>query len=225
MERTQAGILVMFVLSAVCLSVPRAHGQDDLSEQSIFDDQQLLDGYAQKYADLSKDVILEMIMDDTLNPYQIAAAVRVFKERYSGEVVSREKSRGERILVRRLKLTDSPFVEVEIMHTLCRMDRYRYFQPMVPALIQKLNHYNAAVNEIAFNSLNDIIGAGNKRAREARVVFTTIRKMLFLSRNRLVNVTDPDEKLARKLKLLRWSIKVLGRQELNRLPPEVINLL
>lgn len=218
-------VLAALVLPAFCLSAPRAHCQDGLSGQPIFDDKQLLDGYARKYDGLAKDVILQMVMDDTLNSYQIAAAVRVFKERYSGEVVSREKSRGERILVRRLKLTDSPFVEVEIMHTLCLMDRYRYFEPMVPALIQKLNHYNAAVNEIAFNSLNDIIGANNKRAREARVVFSTIRKMLFLSRNRLVNVTEPDEQLARKLKLLRWSIKVLGRQELNRLPAEVINLL
>ncbi len=225
MKRIRPGIFIIFVLSAVCLVAPQAYGQEDISEQPIFDDQQLLGGYAQKYADLSKDVILEMIMDDTLNSYQIAAAVRVFKERYSGEVVSKEKSRGERILVRRLKLTDSPFVEVEIMHTLCLMDRYRYFQSMVPALIQKLNHYNAAVNEIAFSSLNDIIGTNNKRGREARIVFNTIRKMLFLSRNRLVNVTEPDEKLARKLKLLRWAIKVLGRQELNRLPSEVINLL
>ena len=223
MNRIRYVLLIVF--SSFCLSALSVHDQDGLSGQPIFDDQQLLDGYAQKYADLSKDVILEMIMDDTLNSYQIAAAVRVFKERYSGEVVSREKSRGERILVRRLKLTDSPFVEVEIMHTLCLMDRYRYFQSMVPALIQKLNHYNAAVNEIAFNSLNDIIGPSNKRAREARIVFNTIRKMLFLSRNRLVNVTEPDEKLARKLKLLRWAIKVLGRQELNRLPVEVINLL
>ncbi len=223
MNRIRYVLLIVF--SSFCLSALSVHAQDGLSGQPIFDDQQLLDGYAQKYADLSKDVILEMIMDDTLNSYQIAAAVRVFKERYSGEVVSREKSRGERILVRRLKLTDSPFVEVEIMHTLCLMDRYRYFQSMVPALIQKLNHYNAAVNEIAFNSLNDIIGPSNKRAREARIVFNTIRKMLFLSRNRLVNVTEPDEKLARKLKLLRWAIKVLGRQELNRLPVEVINLL
>lgn len=225
MRQIRPVVFVFFILSVFCLSVPQTYGQDDLSGQPIFDDRQLLDGYAQKYADFSKDVILEMIMDDTLNSYQIAAAVRVFKERYSGEVVSREKSRGEHILVRRLKLTDSPFVEVEIMHTLCRMDRYRYFQSMVPALIQKLNHYNSAVNQIAFDGLDDIIGPNNKRAREARIVFTTIRKMLFLSRNRLVNVTDPDEKLVRKLKLLRWSIKVLGRQELNRLPSEVINLL
>ena len=200
MKQIQSIIFVVAVLSAPCLSVRQAFCQNDLSGQSIFDDQQLLNGYAQKYADLSKDVILEMIMDDTLSSYQIAAAVRVFKEHYSGEVVSREKSRGEHILARRLKLTDSPFVEVEIMHTLCLIDRYRYFQPMVPALIQKLNHYNAAVNEIAFNSLNDIIGPNNKRAREARIVFNTIRKMLFLSRNRLINVTEPDENLARKLK-------------------------
>ncbi len=224
-KKNRLVIPIIVVSLAMGAAVPRICAQDGLLDQSIFDDQQLLDGYAQKYADLSKDIILEMIMDDTLNSYQIAAAVRVFKERYSGEVVSREKSRGERILVRRLKLTDSPFVEVEIMHTLCLMDRYRYFQSMVPALIQKLNHYNAAVNEVAFNSINDIVGLNNKRAREARIVFNTIRKMLFLSRNRLVNVTEPDEKLTRKLKLLRWSVKVLGRQELNRLPAEVINLL
>ena len=224
-EQIRTIAFVVSILSVFCLSLPLAYGQDGLSGQPIFDDRQLLDGYAQKYADFSKDVILEMIMDDTLNSYQIAAAVLVFKERYGGEVVSREKSRGERILVRRLKLTDSPFVEVEIMHTLCLLDRYRYFQPMVPALIQKLNHYNAAVNEIAFNSINDIIGPNNKRAREARIVFNTLRKMLFLSRNRLVDVAEPDEKLTKQLKLLRWSIKVLGRQELDRLPKEVINLL
>lgn len=220
-------IYTLFLIFTLWLSsaIPVLFAQEELAEQPIFDDQQLLEGYAQKYDDLSKEVIFEMIMDDTLNPHQIAAAVRVFKVKYSGEVVSKEKSRGERILLRRLKLTDSPFVEVEIMHTLCLMDRYRYFQSMVPALIQKLNHYNAAVNEIAFESLNDIIGPTNKRAREARIVFNTIRKMLFLSRNRLINVTEPDEKLARKLKLLRWSVKVLGRQELNRLPKEVINLL
>lgn len=217
------------VLAMFCVFAPPAFTQGspgrEALDQSLFDDKQLLEGYAQKYNDLSRDVILEMIMDDTLNPYQTAAAVRVFKVRYSGEVVSREKIRGERILLRRLKLTDSPFVEVEIMHTLCLMDRYRYFSTMVPALLQKLNHYNAAVNEIAFDNLNDIIGANNKRGREARIVFNTIRKMLFLSRNRLVGVSVPDEKLTRKLKLLRWSIKVLGSQELNRLPKEVINLL
>src|SRR3990167_9657828 len=94
MKQIRAIFFVTFVLSAFCLSVPQGYGQDDIAGQSIFDDRQLLDGYAQKYADFSKDVILEMIMDDTLNSYQIAAAVLVFKERYGGEVVSREKKRG-----------------------------------------------------------------------------------------------------------------------------------
>ena len=122
-------------------------------------------------------------------------------------------------------MTDSPFVQVEIMHTLCQLDRYRYFTSMVPALIQKLEHYNAAVNEIAFDSLNDLIESGGKRAREARVVFNTLRKILFLSRRRLANVITPDPKLSRKLQLLRSSIKVLGNEELKKLPNEVINLL
>jgi homoaconitase/3-isopropylmalate dehydratase large subunit len=30
-----------------------------------------------------KDVILAMIKDDTINPYQMTAAIRVFKEKYS----------------------------------------------------------------------------------------------------------------------------------------------
>jgi len=111
------------------------------------------------------------------------------------------------------------------MRTLCQMDRYHYFKSMVPALIQKLDHYNAAVNEIAFNNLNQIIETGSNRQREARIVFATLRKILFLSRKRLETVKKPDPKLAKKLKLLRWSIKVLGNQELKRLPKEVINLL
>ncbi|MCK5083346.1 MAG: hypothetical protein KAR31_10605, partial [Candidatus Omnitrophica bacterium] len=121
--------------------------------------------------------------------------------------------------------TDSPFVEVEVMHTLCRMDRYHYFKLTVPVLIQKLDHYNTAVNEIAFESLNQIIEAGSNRNQEARIVFNTLRKILFLSRKRLATITQPDARLAKKLKLLRWSIKVLGNQELKKLPKEVINLL
>lgn len=220
-------VLIVVLSGGSYLSMPAAHAQpqDDFSGQPIFDDTMLLDGYAQKYDELSKEVIVEMIKDDTLNSYQSAAAIRVYKERYSAEAVSREKNRVEKILIRRLKLTDSPFVEVEILHTLCRLDRYRYFKPMVPVLIQKLDHYNAAVNEMAFNSLNDIVESGSKRAREARIVFNTLRKILFLSRKRLANVSVPDPKLARKLKLLRWSIKALGRQELDKLPKEVIHLL
>ena len=105
------------------------------------------------------------------------------------------------------------------------MDRYRYFKHMAPALTQKLNHYNVAVNENAFNSLNQIIESGSNRSREARIIFNTLRKMLFLTRKRLATVKEPDPQLTKKLKLLRWSIKVLGNQELKKLPKEVINLL
>ncbi len=192
---------------------------------TIFDDQMLLKGYTEKYNDFTKEILLAMIKDDTLTPYRSAAAVRVFKEKFSSEVVSREKKSIEKTLLRRLHRTDSPFVQVEIMHALCQMDRYRYFKSMVPALIQKLNHYNIAVNEIAFDNLNLIIESGNNRNREARIVFNTLRKILFLLRKRLATVEEPDSKLTRKLKLLRWSIKVLGNQELKKLPKEVINLL
>jgi len=155
----------------------------------------------------------------------MAAAVRVFKDQFSKEVFNREKKIIEKILLRRLNRTDSAFVQVEIMHTLCRMDRYKYFNSMAPALMQKMNHYNDTVNEMAYFGLNDIIESGNNRAREARIIFNTLRKVLFLSRRRLAKVTEPDTRLLQKLKILRWSIKVLGSRELKRLPKEVINLL
>jgi len=200
-------------------------GHQTQPANTIFDDRMLLNGYTKKYSDLSKETLLAMIKDDTLTPYRSAAAVRVFKEKFSGEVVSREKKSVEKTLLRRLHRTNSPFVQVEIMHTLCQMDRYRYFKPMVPALIQKLDHYNAAVSEIAFDSLNQVIETGSNRPREARIVFNTLRKILFLSRKRLATIKEPAPKLTKKLKLLRWSIKVLGNQELKKLPKEVINLL
>ena len=192
---------------------------------TIFDDQKLLDGYTEKYREFPKETILEMIKDDTLSSYQMAAAIRVFKENFSEEVVSREKKIFEKFLLRRFSREDSPFVQVEIMHALCRMDRYRYFDSMVPALIQKLDHYNPTVSELAFNDLDDLTATSKNRTREARIVFETLRKVLFLSRKRLENVTDPGPKLAQKLKLLRWSIKILGTEELQRLPKEVINLM
>lgn len=192
---------------------------------TIFDDRMLLRGYAKKYADYSKDILIEMIQDDNLSPYKMAAAVRVFNQKQSAELVYREKKYAEKVLLRRLNRASSPFVQVEIMYALCKMDRYRYFQSMVPALIQKLNHYNSAVNEIAYESLDDIIKSSQPRSREARIVFLTLRKILFLSKKRLTNITEPEPKLARKLKLLRWSIKILGTQELKKLPNEVINLL
>ena len=111
------------------------------------------------------------------------------------------------------------------MHTLCKMDRYRYFDSMVPAVLQKLNHDNATINEMAFSAISDIIDTGNNRTREAIIVFNTLRKMLFLSRNRLKGIKEPGPKLARKIKILRWSIKILGRQELKKLTKEVINIL
>jgi hypothetical protein len=191
----------------------------------IFDDKKLLDGYKKKYSPLSKEILLAMIKDYNLNSYKSTAAVMVFNEKYAPEVVSKEKRRVEKILLRRLARTESPFLQVEIMYTLCCLDRYRYFKSMVPGLIQKLNHYNATVNEIAFKSLQTIIDQAESRTREARIVFNTLRKIMFLSRRRLAEIDEPQPKLARKLKLLRWSVKVLGTQELQRLPEEVLHLL
>ncbi|MBP9854078.1 MAG: hypothetical protein KBD53_04340 [Candidatus Omnitrophica bacterium] len=193
---------------------------------TIFDDKRLLNRGTEQYRKYSMEILIEMINDDALpNEYQRAAALRVFRENFSNEVVSKEKKDIEKILLRRLNNTDSPFVQVEIMHTLCLIDRYKYYKSMVPALIQKLDHYNATVNEMAFNGLENIVAVGNNRTREARIMFDTLKKVLFLSRYRLDKVSTPDNRLAQKLKLLRWSIKVLGNQELDELPTEVINLL
>ncbi|MCK5580420.1 MAG: hypothetical protein KAJ18_04025 [Candidatus Omnitrophica bacterium] len=194
-------------------------------QKPIFDDKRLLDGWANSYAERSKEILLAMIQDDTITPYQMAAAVHVFKEKYSQEVFSREKRIIEKILLRRLNKTNSAFVQVEIMHTLCRMDRYKYYDSMMPALIQKLNHYNSTINESAYAALNDIIDTGNNRAREARILFKNLRRVFFLTRRRLAKVTEPDDRLKQKLKLVRWAVKVLGTQELKRLPKEVIPLL
>jgi len=214
-----------FLLCIMIFSLPAAAIAQTPLTNMIFDDQVLLDGYTKKYSDFSKETLLAMIKDNTLTPYRSAAAVRVFQKKYSEEVVSNEKRKIEKILLRRLHRTDSPFVQVEIMYTLCQMDRYRYFKSMAPALTQKLNHYNATVNENAFSSLNKLIDSGSNRHQEARIIFNTLRKILFLSRKRLEAVKEPDPALAMKLKLLRWSIKVLGNQELKKLPKEVINLL
>ncbi|MFI5205697.1 MAG: hypothetical protein ACHQVK_02045, partial [Candidatus Paceibacterales bacterium] len=104
------------------------------------------------------------------------------------------------------------------------LDRYQYFENMVPALIQKMDHYNPVVSTMAYE---DLVGATKDSLypREARIVFDTLRKIFFLSRNRLQKITTPDERLRQKLDLLRWSIRILGTQELKRLPSEVINLL
>ena len=193
--------------------------------KGFFDDTQLLNGYTEKYREEPKEVILAMIKDDTLNPYQQTAAVRVFKEKFSQIVVSREKLLAERDLIHLINRTNSPFLEAEIMHTLCLMDRYKYFDSMAPALILKLDYYNHAVSDIAYSALNNIIDSGTNNKHEALVIFRTLRNVLFLSRNTLKKVTQPDNRLSQKLNLLRWSIKILGSKELKRLPPEVIHLL
>ena len=216
--------IALGLVNAPLAQAQNGNGDPPLAN-TIFDDKMLVDGYAKKYQDLPKETLLAMIRDDTLTPYRSAGAIRLFKDKYSKDVVSNERKIIEKILLRRLHRTDSPFVEVEIMHTLCLMDRYRYFVSMAPALVLKLDHYNTAVNDIAFEHLNQLITAESSRAREARAIFNTLRKTLFLSRKRLVDIKEPDARLSKKLKLLRWSIKVLGNQELKKLPKEVINLL
>ena len=191
---------------------------------AIFDDQALLDGYAAKYAEESKDVLLAMAGDDSIGAYKIAAAIRVFREKFAADVLSHEKPLIIKTLMRRLNRTDSAFVQVEIMHTLVVVDRYQYFESMTGALILKMDHYNRVVSANAYNAL-DAITRDSTRNREARIVFNMLRKVLFLSRKRLENIDEPDERLRQKLDLLRWSIKVLGTQELKRLPSEVIRLL
>jgi hypothetical protein len=206
-----------------------AQDKDDINQAAIasgaiFDDKALLEGYTQRYKDEPRDILLAMIADDSLGAYKCTAAVRVFKEKYANEVLSHEKSNILRILIRRLNRSDSPFIQVEIMHTLIVLDRYQYFESMVPALIQKMDHYNPVVSHMAYEDLLAIT-KDSLYPREARIVFETLRKIFFLSRNRLQNITTPDRKLRQKLDLLSWSIRILGTQELKRLPSEVINLL
>jgi len=217
-------VALIFTVSSLVSAQEEAKPQATISH-TIFDDKMLLEGYTLKYSELPKEILIEMIKDDTLSSYKATAAVRVFSQKYAPEVVSREKKRVEKILLRRLNKTNSAFVQVEVMCTLCQMDRYRYFKSMVPALIQKLSHYNSTVNEMSFNCLEALTQNGNSRTREARIVFNTLRKTLFLSRKRLTNITEPGPKLKQKLKLLRWSIKILGSDELKRLPKEIMHLL
>ena len=196
-----------------------------MDSSNIFEDKVLLEGYTKKFTSLPKYLILEMINDDALMSFKSAAAVRVFNQRFSPEMVSREKGAVERVLIRRLNRSDSPFVQVEIMHGLLLLYRYRYFKSMVPALIQKMGHYNATVNEMAFTNLYAILVSNDDRGREARIVFNTLRKMLFLSRRRLEQLKEANKQLSQQLTILKWSIKILGTEELKKLPKEVIHLL
>ncbi len=222
---------ILLVLFALCCWMPAGVAQQTKGPvegtemgSAIFDDEALLDGYAQKYADESRDILLAMAADNSVGAYKSAAAIRVFRLKYADQVLSAEKPAILKMLIRRLNRTDSAFVQVEIMHTVVVLDRYDYFESMTSALIQKLDHYNRVVSANAYEAL-DSITTGSTRAREARFVFNILRKTLFLSRKRLENVNEPDDRLKGKLSLLRWSIKVLGTQELKRLPSEVIRLL
>ena len=191
----------------------------------IFDDKTLLAAYAQKYAEEPKEFLLAMIKDDALTPYMSAAALHIFRERFSEEIVGSEKKATEKLLLRRLNRANSNFVEIEVMHTLCVLDRYKYFGSFVPLLIEFIDHQNPTVGELSFEAVNNILLDGPKRSREARIVFNVLRRNLFLSRRKLQDMDEPGPKLKQKLELLRWAIKILGTQELGRLPPEVIDFL
>ncbi len=213
---------------AFCLTINfilPCSAETPVSQETIFNDKFLLDGYTQKFSEESFETILAMIQDDAIDVMKLAAVVRVFREKYSHEVVAKRKSVIQKFLIRALSRTDSAFVEVEIMHTLCVLDRYQFFEPMVPALILKLDHYDGTVNDMAYHAIEDIVEKGNSRAREARIIFNTLRNVLFLSRRRIADVKEPDLRLTQKLKFVRWSMKVLGSQEIRRLPKEVIPLL
>ncbi len=191
----------------------------------IFDDKSLIEGYAVKLTDAAKDLLLAMINDDDLYIYKKSAAVRVFRNSFAAQLVLRERSIVERVLLRQLQRSGTVHLQIEIMHTLVIMDRFRYFETMVPLLIQKMDHYDPYVNELAYAALEDINASGIQRAREARIEFNTLRKIFFLSRKKLQTADPIDPKLRNKLQLLRWSIKVLGTEELKSLPPEVISLM
>lgn len=218
---------ILYVLPSVFLLlavlVCSAFAQAD-SQNAIFDDKQMLEGYAKQYENESKDILLAMINDDTLSAYRTAAAIRVFNEKFAQTVFAKEKIYFEKALLRRLDRTTSVFVEIEIRHGLCKMDRYKYFESMMIPLLYRLDHYNKVVNELSYTYVDDIIKSGQNRSREARIVFNTLRKMLFLSRKKIKEGVPPDERLKQKIELLRWAIKILGNQELQRLPSEVINL-
>lgn len=194
-------------------------------EEAIFDDKALFQGYVDKYSDKPKEVIVAMINDSTLSTFKLAAAIRVFKDQYADQSVTTEKAFFEKTLLRILNHEDSPFVQVSTMSALVALDRYKYFKIMIPKLIEKLDHYNDAVVEIAYDELTMFVNKSTARTREARIIFNTLRKSLFLSRKKLESIREADEKLQKKLDLLFWTIKVLGTQELNQLPVEVIRLL
>ena len=223
-DRWLLTIVLLISVSHISFAQSEAVEGMELSNNAVFDDLALINGYTDKFAGELKETLLAMIADDSVGAYKCTAAIRVFKQKYGSEIFKDEKPAILKNLFRRMNRTDSPFVQIEIMHTLIVLDRYQYFESMVPTLIQKLDHYNRVVSALAYDNLMEVTKT-SVRPREARVVFNTLRKIFFLSRKRLANVSTPDARLKRKLMVLRWSIKVLGTQLLKSLPPEVINLL
>ncbi len=218
-------ILLAFSLNGIARAVDETEDPAMIASGAIFDDKMLFDGYVEKYSGEPKEVLLAMMNDTTLGQFKIAAAIHVFKNQFAEDMVATEKNVVEKVFLRLMSHEESPFIQTEIMHALIILDRYRYFKIMVPRLIEKVDHYNNAVSDIAYDNLTAIITESKARTREARIIFNTLRKILFLSRKKLEYVREPDEKLQRKLDLLFWSIKVLGTQELKDLPPEVIRLM
>jgi hypothetical protein len=228
MQTVKIFLLTTILLSSVFTYAHSASEESDPKaalEEAIFDDKILFQGYVDKYADKSRDVIVAMMNDSTIGTFKLAAAIRVFKDRFADESVTTEKNFSEKTLLRIMAHEESPFVQVEAMSALVALDRYKYFKVMVPRLIEKLDHYNDAVVDITYDELTMLINKSTARTREARIVFNTLRKILFLSRKKLEYIQEPDEKLQKKLDLLFWTVKVLGTQELKQLPLEVIRLL
>lgn len=209
--------------------VETVEAQDDLIKKELdrfFDDQLLIERFAEKIQEETIENLLLMIDDKNLYNYKIAAAVRVFRQKYAKEVVQRDKVLIEKAFLRRLEVSKSIFLEIEIMHTLLLMDRYRFFTEMTSMLIKGLDHYDLSAVDLAYKALNEVVLMEKpSRVREARIVFNILRKIFFLSRKKLVNADIQDTRLKYKLSLLRWAIKVLGTQELKNLPKEVISLM
>ncbi len=218
-------IAVCLLVSCLASSVGAQASAPLSVAADIFDDKALIVGYTAKLSTATKDLLLAMINDDELNIHKKTAAVVVFRQKFASQAVSKEKSIVERVFLRQLQRINSVYFQIEIMRALLIIDRYRYFDSMMPLLIQRMDHYEPYVNELAYAAIEDILSVGNQRPREARIVLNTLRKIFFLTRKKIAKEDPSQAKLRNKLQLLRWSIKVLGVDELKSLPPEVISLM
>ena len=225
--------IFMFILILVCAGHPLSAQETAVTSAAtdigadldhFFDDALLMQGYARKLSGASREVLLSMLADDSLNTFKKAATVRVFRDKFASQIVGRDLILIERLLLRQMELSNSSFVQIEIMHTLLVMDRYRYFDTMMPVLVRKMDHYDPLVDTMAYNAISSLTGSAT-RSREARIVFNTLRKMFFLSRKKLQGAKSTDERLHNRLQVLRWAIKILGTEELKKLPKEVIALM